>query len=130
MVAAVDARTVEDGTASRVFVQNLTFENAPVFECEMKDVPLRRIRHRIEFHHSRHAIQGLQPVTHAPKIAVTTVQTPDSSERLTLRHLLHTGDTWMQRLHPRSGTYRLLRSLSDPCEIHRRTHTGGDAAAP
>jgi hypothetical protein len=73
MVATLDARAIEDRAAGRVFVQNLTFEDATVFEREMEDVPVRRIRHRIELYNRRHAIQGLQPVTHATEIAVTTV---------------------------------------------------------
>ena len=73
MMAAFDARAVEDGAIRRVFVQNLTFEDAAIFEREMKNVPLRRIRHRIELHNCRHSIQGLQPVTHATQVAVTTM---------------------------------------------------------
>ena len=73
MVAPFDARAVEDGAISRVFVQNLTFEDAAIFEREVEDVPLRRIRHRIELHNCRHSIQGLQPVTHATQVPVTTM---------------------------------------------------------
>jgi hypothetical protein len=72
-MAALDAWAIEDCVVSRVFVHNLTFEDATIFEREVEDVPVRRIRHRIELYNGRHAVQGLQPVTHATKIAVTTV---------------------------------------------------------
>jgi hypothetical protein len=91
MVTSLDARAVEDGAISRIFVQNLTFEDAAIFEREVEDVPLRCIRHRIELHNCRPTIQGLQPVTHATQVAMTTMQTPNASERLALRHLRHTG---------------------------------------
>lgn len=73
MLAAFHPRSVEDGAVSRVFVQNLAFEDAAVFEREMEDVPLRRIRHRIELYNRRHSIQGPQAVTHATQVAVTTM---------------------------------------------------------
>ena len=73
MVAALDAWAVEDGAVSLGLVQNLTFEDAAVFEREVEDIPVRRIRHRIELYNRHYAVQGLKPVTHATKIAVTTV---------------------------------------------------------
>lgn len=73
MVAPFDARAVEDGAISRVLVQNLTFQDAAIFEREVEDVPLRRIRHRIELHDRRHTVQRLQAVTHATQVAVTTM---------------------------------------------------------
>lgn len=92
MMAAFDARAVEDGAVGRVFVQHLTFEDAAVFEREMEDIPLRRVRHRIEPHDRRPA-DLLQTVADATKVAMTTMQTANPVERLLLRHLLHSLDT-------------------------------------
>ena len=92
MVAAFEAWTIEDGAICAVLVQDLTLENTAVFEREMKDVPMRGVRHGIELDDRRWTAQILQAVSHAAETAMTTMQTPDSTERLSLRHLLHTED--------------------------------------
>ena len=73
MVAPFDARPVEDGAVGGVFIQNLAFQDAAIFERQMEDISLCRVGHRIELHDSRHAIQRLQAVTHATQVAVTTM---------------------------------------------------------
>lgn len=73
MVAPFDARAVKDGAVRGVFVQNLALEDAAVFEREMKDVPLGRVRHGIEPHDGRRTVQILQAVTHTTQVPMTTM---------------------------------------------------------
>lgn len=100
MVAPFAARAVDDGAVSRVIVHYLTFEDAAVFEREMEDISLRRVRHWIEPHDRRRGIEILQAVTHAPQVAMTTVQTADAVACLPLRQLRHTLYTELQKERP------------------------------
>ena len=93
MVAPFHAWTIEDGAICAVLEQDLTLEDFAVLEREMKDVPMCRVRHRIEPDDRRLSGEIQQAVSHAAEIAMTTMQTPDSAERLSLRHLLHTEDS-------------------------------------
>ena len=86
MVAPLDAGPIDDGTICRVLVEDLTLQNAAVLEGQMEYVPVRRIGHGIELHHGRLSIESLQAVAHAAQVAVTTMQTPDTVDRPSLRH--------------------------------------------
>jgi hypothetical protein len=93
MAAPFHARTIEDSAVCGVLEQDLTLEYSAVLECEMKDIAVCRVRHRIEPDDRRLSGDIQQAVSHAAEIAMTTMETPDSTERLSLRHLLHAVDT-------------------------------------
>ena len=48
MLTPFDPRAVEDGAVSGVHIHHLALENSSVFEREMKDVAMRRVRHGIK----------------------------------------------------------------------------------
>ena len=80
------AWTIKHRAIGGVLVQDLTLENASVFEREMEDVPVCRVRHGIEPHDRRLSAEALQGITNAAEIALAGMQTADSAKRLPLRH--------------------------------------------
>ena len=90
MMAPFDARTVEHGAVCRVLFQDLALEDAAVLERKIENVPTCRVGHRVELHDRCGPTDTLQGVAHTTQIPMTTVQTPDSVERLSRRHLRHT----------------------------------------
>ena len=86
MVAALDARAVEDGAVSGVLVEDLALEDAAVLECEVEHIPKGCVRHRIEPYDRRVSVQGLHDVANAAEVAMTAMQAPDAADRLSLRH--------------------------------------------
>jgi hypothetical protein len=92
MVAALYSRAVEDGAVRVVLVQHLALENAAVLERQMENVPVRRVRHRIELHDGRLSVERPKGIAHAAQVAMTSMQTPHAINRLSLRHLGHTSN--------------------------------------
>src|SRR3990170_3408100 len=90
MLAALGARAIEHSTMRRVLVDDLALQDAAVFERQMKYVAVRGVGHGVEANHGHRAVDILQAVAHATHVAVTTMQTPHSEERLSLRHWRHT----------------------------------------
>ena len=90
MAPPFHARAVENRTVGRVLVKYLAFEDAAIFQCEMEHVAVRGVRHGIEADDGHCPVQGLQAVADAPHVAVTTIETPHSVERLALRQFGHT----------------------------------------
>jgi hypothetical protein len=66
MMAALDTGSVQDGTVRRVLVNELALENAAVFERQVEDVPVSRVRHWIQPNDCGLALPVLNKVTHAP----------------------------------------------------------------
>jgi hypothetical protein len=99
MVAALDARAVEDSAVSGVLVEDLALQDAAVFECKVEDVPLRCVRHRIESDDRRLFVEGLHDIANAAEVAMTPMQTPDAVDRMTLRHLAPLANYEMQGAH-------------------------------
>src|SRR5687767_5979723 len=97
MMAPFGTGPIEHSAIRRVLVEDLALQNAAVLERQMKDVSVSRGGHGIKPHHRRRAADVLQAVANAPHVAVTTMQTPHSVERLSLRHLRHTCSAVMQR---------------------------------
>jgi hypothetical protein len=91
-MASFYARAVEHG-AVHVAAENLALENTTVFERKVEHVPLRSVGHWIEPYDGRLIVDVLNHVAHTAEVAMTTVQTPDAPNRLTLRHLGHTTRT-------------------------------------
>jgi hypothetical protein len=90
LVTPLGTRPVaEDRTVLAVF-ERLAFENAAVFEIQMKDIAFCAVRHRVELH--EHRVPGrdrVERVADAPQGAMTAMQTPDAADRLGLRHAGH-----------------------------------------
>jgi hypothetical protein len=89
MMAPLNARAIENGAIGRVLVDDLAFEDATVFKSEMEDVAVRRIRHWIESHDSHRTVDVVEAVPNAAHVAMTTMETPHSVERLALRQFRH-----------------------------------------
>jgi hypothetical protein len=92
MLAPLSAGTIEH-RAVRVLVQDLTFEDAAILECEVKNISWRRVGHRVESDDGHGLVEFLQRIAHAAEVAMTIMQTPHTSKRLTLRQLPHTLNT-------------------------------------
>ena len=89
-MASLDAWTVEYCTVRRVPVEYLAFEDSTVFERQVKHVTARGVRHRIEAHNGHRAVDVVKAVSDAAHVAMTTIETPHSAERLALRQFRHT----------------------------------------
>ena len=89
MTAPLHAWTVDYRTVRRVPVEHLALEDSTVFERQVKHIALRRVRHRIESHDGHRAVDVLQSVSDATHIAMTTMETTHSVERLALRQFGH-----------------------------------------
>ena len=100
MVPAFEARTINHGAIFRVVVHYLALENAAILEGEVEHISVRRVGHRIKPYDRHRVFEPLKDVAHTSEIAMPTMQTPDSLKRLSLRQLLHTLHTRMQRVHP------------------------------
>jgi hypothetical protein len=106
----------------------------------MEHVSQRRVGHRIKPYDRHRILEALQGVSHTSEIAMPTTQTPYSPKRLSLRQLLHTSDTSMQRVHLASapvitqlapddsirvGTFSDALRLSPPLSAAARGHAAG-----
>ena len=100
MVAALDARAVEDGAESGVLVEDLALKDAAVLECKVEHVPKGCVWHRVEPYDRRVSVQGLHDVANAAEVAMTAMQTPHAADRRSLRHFSPTSDREMQGIHP------------------------------
>lgn len=90
MLASLGTRAVTEHRAVSAVFERLAFENAPVFQIQMKHVASHAIRHRVELHHHRLPGRGhIQCVTDAAQAAMTTMQTANAPKRLVLRHIAH-----------------------------------------
>jgi hypothetical protein len=86
MMAPFDPWAIEHSAVRRVLLQNLALEDTPIFQRQVKYVSVRGIGHRIKPYDGGRILKALQGVAHAPQIAMTTMQTPHTSKRLSLRH--------------------------------------------
>ena len=120
MMAALDARAVQDHAVRGVLVEHLALENAAVLERQMEDVPLRRIWHWIEPHDSGLRLKVLQKISDATETPMPTMQTPDTTDRLNLRHVGHTTSSRCKD-HTRVAHARVLRRRDD---VHVLAHRG------
>ena len=73
MVTTLESGAVEHGAIRCVTVEDLTLEDAAILQSEMKDIPLRSVRHGVEPHHRSFSTQSLQAVPDATEVAMTTV---------------------------------------------------------
>lgn len=73
MLAPLDPWTIEHRAVRCVLVQDLTLEDATIFECEVKDISWRRVGHRVESDDGHCVVEALQGITHAAEVAMTTM---------------------------------------------------------
>ena len=89
MMPPLHARAIENRAVRRVLVDELALEDATVFKREVEHVAVRGVRHGVEADDGHRTVQVLQSVADAPHVAVTTIETSHSVERLALRQFGH-----------------------------------------
>ena len=77
---------IDDGAKRIGRGEHLTVEDAAVLEREMKDVPARRVGHRIEADHLARSFELLQHIPYTTETARAEMQPADTAEGLFLRH--------------------------------------------